>query len=754
MPMKMGKGGKEVQTDTSFASDFRYYTKGKFTFLILLVIAALVMGLVFPILLTGTSLYHVTLSHVYKAGELSDEDVIAPDNFAFIDEVETEKQRENARRAVPPYFIYSLARTLETENRANSFIEAIKSGDDTVYAAFLEKNGLKDNNQLFKRYVEETERNRNRTFLLVRDAVRYFLAHGFFSSSDIEGFRKDGYSTLQSEIPVDDNYSLEVYSFDLEDVVTEKNIYSRYLAWIGDFNSEITSSESELIFDSLAFLIETNVEMDNEKTLQLRQSAASAIPLVKVKVNKGDYLMRVDTIVTERALRTIDRINTLRVNYPISQILGKFVFLLLVTLISIFGFSHLLPRKYRVPTYLGIFMVSFDVMLIVDYYIIHSIVLRDILYIDPFLPCFFTPLLLTHITNKKRFGFIACFLFSSYVILIPGSSIMSFFYYLLMVLCCLLFVRFGTNRIDMIYQAFYSCIAVSVVTLLMHMILNNPGSILASNLIAVCLNVAITYMFISIVLPLIEHFFNIPTVFRLRELSYTDTPTLNRLNKVAQGTFNHSKNVSDMAYEACKAIHANAELARVGGLYHDIGKTEHPEYFIENQQSGHNIHDDLNFTLSAAIIKSHVRLGVEKAKEIGLPAEVIDIIGQHHGNDVISYFYNEAVKEAEGKSNAPPINEDDFRYNGEIPDSPEAAVVMLADCIEAASRTLKKPTTQRYDKLIMSIIVSKMNRSQLNDSGLTMTDIDVIKATFIHVLIGRDHQRISYDDEDKDKEAK
>ena len=146
--------------------------------------------------------------------------------------------------------------------------------------------------------------------------------------------------------------------------------------------------------------------------------------------------------------------------------------------------------------------------------------------------------------------------------------------------------------------------------------------------------------------------------------------------------------------------------------------------------------------------KIEITKGVEKAKEMGLPQEVIDIIDQHHGNDVISYFYNEARKEAENATVPYTVNEEDFRYNSDIPQTPEAAIVMLADCFEAASRTIKKPTTQRYEKLISSIISGKMSNGQLNDSKLTLTDLEKIKQVFVHDAFGRDHQRIEYNNKD------
>ena len=144
-------------------------------------------------------------------------------------------------------------------------------------------------------------------------------------------------------------------------------------------------------------------------------------------------------------------------------------------------------------------------------------------------------------------------------------------------------------------------------------------------------------------------------------------------------------------------------------------------------------------------MKSHVKLGVEKGKEIGLPQEVIDIIGEHHGNDLIKYFYNEAMKNNKNPGNA--ISEEDFRYTGKIPSTPESAVVMLADCVEAATRTIKNPNHQKYDKFISSIVSDKISHNQLNNSKLTITDLDKIKEAFIHQLLGRDHHRIEYDND-------
>ncbi|MEJ5189561.1 MAG: HDIG domain-containing metalloprotein, partial [Breznakiellaceae bacterium] len=172
--------------------------------------------------------------------------------------------------------------------------------------------------------------------------------------------------------------------------------------------------------------------------------------------------------------------------------------------------------------------------------------------------------------------------------------------------------------------------------------------------------------------------------------------------------------------------------------YHDIGKMEQSEYFIENQ-NGYNKHDELEDPfLSATVIRSHVKQGVEKARALGLPQEVIDIIAEHHGNSVIAWFYNEALK----KDDAAQVS--DFSYPGNPPRSREAAVVMLADTVEAAVRTLKKPTMARLEKFIQELIMDKFEQGQLSRSELTFRDLEIIKNSFVKVLAGHYHARIEY----------
>jgi hypothetical protein len=238
-------------------------------------------------------------------------------------------------------------------------------------------------------------------------------------------------------------------------------------------------------------------------------------------------------------------------------------------------------------------------------------------------------------------------------------------------------------------------------------------------------------------LPILEQSFNLPTKFRLLELSDVNAPALKELLTQAPGTYAHSMNVAHLAEAAAEDIGANALLARVGAYYHDIGKIEQPEYFVENQR-GMNKHDEMNPRLSATVIRSHVKIGVERARELKLPKEVVEIVGQHHGNSVIAWFYDKA-KHADTN-----VRKEDFAYPGSPPYNKEAGIVMLADTVEASSRTLKKPTIPRLEAHIHQIVMEKVQGGQLDNCNLTLREIDLIQRAFVRIMTGQFHSRIEY----------
>lgn len=248
--------------------------------------------------------------------------------------------------------------------------------------------------------------------------------------------------------------------------------------------------------------------------------------------------------------------------------------------------------------------------------------------------------------------------------------------------------------------------------------------------------------------PLIEGSFPVVSDIKLLELQDLNHPLLARMAMVAPGTYHHSIVVGNLAEDAAEVIGANPLLARVGSYFHDIGKMDKPEYFIENQREGVNRHDNLTPYMSVLVITSHVTKGLEWAREYRLIPQIQDMIAEHHGTQVIQYFYHRA-KEQEGGA----VSEQNFRYPGRKPQSRESAIVALADAVEAASRTLKDPTSSRLRALVSKIINDKFVSGQLDESHLTLHDLNKIGDSFVRILHGIFHYRIEYPGDKDENDA-
>lgn len=244
------------------------------------------------------------------------------------------------------------------------------------------------------------------------------------------------------------------------------------------------------------------------------------------------------------------------------------------------------------------------------------------------------------------------------------------------------------------------------------------------------------------ILPIIENVFRVMTPYGLAELADHNQPLLRKLMNDAPGTFNHSLTVSHLCENAAEAIGANPVLARVGAMYHDIGKLLRPMFFVENQSfyGIENPHKSCTPRFSKMLITAHPKDGVELAKDAHLPQIINNFILQHHGTSLVSYFYNEALKE-EGAEN---VNEEQFRYPGPKPNMKETAILMIADAVESAVRAAKNPSNEEIDAIIDKIIKERLNDGQLSDSPLTLKDLKTIGETFSRMLRGMHHKRIKY----------
>lgn len=249
----------------------------------------------------------------------------------------------------------------------------------------------------------------------------------------------------------------------------------------------------------------------------------------------------------------------------------------------------------------------------------------------------------------------------------------------------------------------------------------------------------LSLMLAMVLLPLLEDTFNILTPMKLLEFSNTSNTLIHKLLQKAPGTFTHSMQVGTLAENAAERIGANALLARVGAYYHDIGKMEHPAYFIENQIGQINPHEALSPALSAKVIRRHVKDGLEMGRAWGLPQEILEIIAQHHGTTRIEYFYRKAL-EVDGEN----VNEADFRYGGGRPRSKEAGIVMLADSIEATVKSLSKPTPKRIEDIVTNTINHKLDDGQFDECALTMREIHEVGEAILEALVGFLGPRIEY----------
>lgn len=305
------------------------------------------------------------------------------------------------------------------------------------------------------------------------------------------------------------------------------------------------------------------------------------------------------------------------------------------------------------------------------------------------------------------------------------------------------------NRNGVLLLGFYLGIYLSVISLINMFLIND----IRFDYILFALSFVsglIQAILVMIILPVCEYLLETASIFKLQELADLNNPLLRQLQMNAPGTYHHSINMANLVEIIAEEIGEDGRLACVSAYYHDIGKTENPLYFIENTNREDNIHLKLKPTLSASIVKSHVRFGVEIAKKYKLPKEVIAAIKEHHGTSLIKYFYVEAYKEN------PNVDISLFTYPGPRPQSKITAILMILDSIEAASRTIEIPTRENLERLIENIVNDKMAQGELNDSGLTLKDIEIIKRISFQKIIVSLHERIKYPElpEENEKDSK
>ena len=305
------------------------------------------------------------------------------------------------------------------------------------------------------------------------------------------------------------------------------------------------------------------------------------------------------------------------------------------------------------------------------------------------------------------------------------------------------------RRIDFVKAALASTVAIVLLTGIFYLLKHYSLVELERNFYFVLKNGALSLALLLVLIPILERIFSRATNIKLIELSDFSNPLLKRLMLEASGTYHHVIMTAGIAEQAAMTIGENPVLARVASYYHDIGKLQNPQYFIENQKSGENPHDSVSTAMSTLILTSHIKDGIALAKKHNLDKDIIDCIAQHHGVTVMGYFYR---KERELNGGENHLKLDDFRYPGPKPQTKMAAIIMLSDSCEAACRSLDEQTNVKISETVDRIIKDKLEDGQFSECPITLKEIELIKESVMSALISMYHQRIKYEETD-DKDA-
>lgn len=527
---------------------------------------------------------------------------------------------------------------------------------------------------------------------------------------------------------IDKGYEKQIEEDNSEDIAEAKTIVDDYLSSQG-----LESNIEVILREMCESQIKANYFFDQSKTDEAVKEALKSVSKVMIKKNQ--------TIVKEGEPITQQQINILTELGLVGEDLSKdyiYTYIILAFFVLfVLGMQYMYLKKEKkeilIDTKLVFLILLLNLLSVISARVFTFVSLFIIpIACAPILMTVFLDSKISIVINSLNLLFVAVIVgFDPQVILIGSVS----------TIVSSTTLKKISQRNDILYSTVYVAAAVAVVIL-------SSGILLSNNIKQILLDVilAVFGAFISGILamgllPFLESSFSLVTNMKLLELSNPNNPLLKRLLMEAPGTYHHSVMVANLAEVAAEEVGANPMLVRVGAYYHDVGKIKRPFFFGENQLGGTNPHDKISPTLSTTIIISHVKDGLELAKEYDIPKVVSDMIVQHHGTTLVKYFYYTLKNSSE---NPDEIREEDFRYPGPKPQSKEAAIIMMADSVEAAVRSIQEPTLEKIEDMVNNIVKDKMNSNQLNECDLTFRELEVIKACFLRVLKGIYHHRIEY----------
>jgi cyclic-di-AMP phosphodiesterase PgpH len=679
----------------------------------------------------------------YQLGEVLNRSIVAPADLTAIDSVETEKRKAAARESTRAVFNFDSSRAETSVQSFRSAWEDLKDQTDQNRPAVWNGEGGQAVAQAIISH-KFNEADLDRLAAIIREiGTKYIYDDGDANRLQQEIFLIDVRNSVSPMIVSAPRMGMVPLSS------ARRNLESRVVnfpAWSPDQKAALTSA--------LAPLIRPNVVLDQTATAAAREMEASRVAPAVIALKRNQVVAREGDTITPQILAQINAIKTTGgTGKPWHNFFG-----LLLVVIGVYWAawkfaehrgtgSSLSLGKHKAFALVGSAILVQTALMKIGFAFGDSMAAKmQAPFNDPAIWNFAIPFaagaLLVAMLVDTQLAFLTGMITALFAGMLAPIGMQKALF--AMVSCSV--AIYGIGRYRERQSVTLAGLLVGAVNVVMAMALiaySEQPLTLRTFLMAAGAGIAgglLTAVFAAGGLPINESLFGILTDVKLLELSNADLPVLGQLAMRAPGTNQHSHAVGQLAEDACRAVGANPLLARIGALYHDIGKLAAPEYFVENQQ-GDNPHDRLRPYQSAKIITSHVTYGAKLAKEIGLPQQIADFIPQHHGTRTLHYFLRKA--QAQAKPNET-IDEDDFRYPGPKPQFKEAAIMMLADSCEAAARSLARPDPENIRAIVVKIVDAIISDGQLDECDVTLQELTIMREAMISALTAIYHARIDY----------
>ncbi len=680
-----------------------------------------------------------------SVGQISPREVNAPFEFRVPKpEREIEAERSIAALNVLPVF-----------NHNADLFETVNAQIDTLFAIIDTLASVDASDSLGKGLANDF--SQILSFLQI-DSLSIIIKNGNSKLPDIiRGAKKESFQGISDFLIVSDAKYLAnitkgefmLNNGETVDVSMTIDLEEAKKTLLGTFQTEldgaVSGEELQTLQNIIVHFLKPNLTYDNVRTSELKKQAVDAVPAYSALYRANERIIDSNVLVEEShvdALEALKRelqrrsfMEKRTSHYAVA--LGK-TFIAITIIGIIFGFIYLYKRKiYESFSKLLLIVLVSSIPIVVAFYSGWSGAIPEFL-----IPVAFASILIT-ILFDAEIGVIISLGISLIVALIDsGSGIRVGLVYFISATIGGVFTVGRVRHRKEFYKSmiFIPLLMAATIIATNNWVANSSLKDVGFDMFLGAMNGFLCPIIAIGFLPLLESLFNVATDITLLELSDLNNPLLRELAVKAPGTYSSVLVVGTLAEAAAEKIGANPLLCRVGAYYHDIGKMSIPEYFIENQMGGTNPHDKLSPHMSALILASHVKEGYELGEKHGLPEAVLDIIKQHHGTSLMASIYQKAKSEAGDQ----PVDEQAFRYPGPKPQTREAAIVMLADLSEAASRSVKEKSPGRLTTLINTIIQKRFIDGELNECDLTLKNLHLISEAFLPFLVGTHHERIEY----------